>query len=202
MKSSLVKKVGAVVVAGAVILLSGCSNVSAAASVGSDSVSNERIQKSVVSIEKLRQTQTSPNSQLPVGSELSRTVLNLYIAEMVAKQAAATKGVTVTDAEVAKFRDKQIANIGGAANLNNILIQNSLAADDVDVLMTYALLNQKLASVMSKTADTNVSSQYIYSFMTKLKVNVNARYGTWDPKNGSVVAADATAGAVKTATSK
>ena len=197
-KVSLGKKLAALVAVGAVVLLSGCSNVDAAATVGKEVVTTSHIQTSVASIMKLRSTIDASQLNLPTGAELGRRVLGLQISTLIIKQAAATQGVVVTPAEVAKMRNSQIAAIGGTKNLSTAMIQSALAAEDLDTYFTYGALMEKLSKKMDTKANSTASQTFLNSYMPTVKVQLNPRYGRWDSTTGTIVPVDTTSGAVAT----
>lgn len=199
-KISIVRKALAVVTIGAVALLSGCSNINAAVTVGDKVIPVSTVQNSFNSIMKMRATMDTTSMSLPTAADLNRSILNVYLTTEVIAQAAAAKKVTVSDAEVKKYQAEQVASIGGTANLDKALVQNALALEDLYTYFERALFVQKLAKALSPTSDTNVATTYILDFAKKLNVKVNARYGVWDANQVSVVAADATSGAVTTPT--
>jgi len=197
-RKAFVRKAIALLAISSVALLAACSNVNAAATVGGKVISVETIQTSFNSIMKMRGTIDTSSMSLPTGADLDRSILNVYLSTEVIAQAAATKKVTVSDAEVKKYQTAQLASIGGTANLNKALVQNALATEDLFTYFERALYVQKIAKVLSPTSDTTVATNYILNFAKKLKVTINTRYGKWDATQVSVVPADPTSGAVTT----
>ena len=195
-KVSLGKKLAALVAVGAIVVLSGCSNVNAAATIGSEVITTDQVQKSVSSILALRKTVDTSSLTLLQGADIARNVLNLHIAELLIKQAAAEKQIVATDADVAKYKAELIAQIGGATNLNGGLIQNSIAAEDFNLYARYMVLLSKVTTALNTKSDTTIAKSFLANFFSKVKVTLNARYGKWNAATGQVDAIDATSGAV------
>ena len=190
------RKVVAALALGAVALLASCSNVNAAATVGNETISSTQVQNSVASILKLRKTIDTSSLNLPQGADIARAVLNLHIVEALLKQAAAAKKITATPAEISKFKADLLSQIGGAANLNNGLIQNSIAAEDFDLYASYMVLLNDVTTALNTKSDKTIYKSYLTDYFSKVKVTVNARYGKWNATTGQVEAVDATSGAV------
>ena len=178
------------------MVLSGCSNVNAAATIGSEVITTDQVQKSVSSILALRKTVDTSSLTLLQGADIARNVLNLHIAELLIKQAAAEKQIVATDADVAKYKAELIAQIGGATNLNGGLIQNSIAAEDFNLYARYMVLLSKVTTALNTKSDTTIAKSFLANFFSKVKVTLNARYGKWNAATGQVDAIDATSGAV------
>ncbi len=197
-KISFTRKAVALISIAAVAVLTGCSNVNAAATVGGKVISVETVQNSLNSIMKMRATMDTSAMNLPTGADLNRSILTVYVSAEVIAQAAAKKKITVTDAEVKKFQKEQLASIGDTATLNKALVQNALATEDLYTYFQRSLYVQKLTKAMSTSADATAATQFILDYAKTLKVSVNPRYGAWNAEQVSVVAADATTGAVTT----
>ena len=193
------KKLVALVAVGAVLLLSGCSNVNAAATVDGEVMTTSQLNTSITSIMKLRSTVDASQFNVPSGIQLKREVIGLYITTFLSKQAAAYLKLKVTEAEANKFAADSVAKLKDPNGLNSALIQSAVAKEDLPVYFKREFYLSKVTKALGEATDSNAAIGYILDYSKKIKITINPRYGAWDPTKGTIIDVDAASGAVKTA---
>lgn len=195
------KKVIAIIAIASALILTGCSQVGVAASVGSTKITQATIQKSIDTVlsERAKIKDTS-QMQLETGEALNRSQLRFHVIEIILRAAAADGKITVTKAEIDQRRAKIITQVGGKEKLPEGLAGAGIASTDLDLYIQLILLSDKLsASAVAAGVDTKDVGAAIQEVVIKkaneLKVKINPRYGKWDSKLGDIVAVDSASSA-------
>jgi PBP1b-binding outer membrane lipoprotein LpoB len=95
-----VKKVISIAAISAALLLTGCSQVSSAASVGSVKISQATVQSSINEIMSERSKVDSSQMQLEVGEDLNRSQMRFHVLSALLNKVAEKLKITVTKAEI------------------------------------------------------------------------------------------------------
>jgi len=188
-----VKKILTALVVATGLLLTGCSNVDAALSLGDTKVTTEELQASVNSILAERAKVDTSQMQLETGETLFRNQLNFYLLIAGFSEIATELEIQVTNSEIAGRRGEIIEQVGGEELLPNALVSASIAPEDLDGYLRATLITQKLGQALTQTgvaeADIQARIQQLFvDKVNKLKVEVNPRYGTWDATTATIVA--------------
>jgi hypothetical protein len=188
-----VKKILTALVVATGLLLTGCSNVDAALSLGDTKVTTEELQASVNSILAERAKVDTSQMQLETGETLFRNQLNFYLLIAGFSEIATELEIQVTNSEIAGRRGEIIEQVGGEELLPNALVSASIAPEDLDGYLRATLITQKLGEALTQTgvAEADIQARIQQLFVAKvneLKVEVNPRYGTWDATTGTIVA--------------
>ncbi|MEI6867342.1 MAG: hypothetical protein WCK62_02470 [Actinomycetes bacterium] len=197
------KRIVALVSAGLLLVLTGCSQVNSAATVGSDAISIATVQKSVDAILAERAKVDTTGMTLETGDVLARSELRFHLISLLLADVAAEKKLTVTASEIAARRASILSQVGGEAGLPKALVGAGIAAPDFNMYLNSVLYSEALTKLAESqgatkaTAGTAIQAMVV-STAGRLKVTVNPRYGKWDPIQANIVAADATKGAVTT----
>ena len=197
--TALGKKVVALVAVGAVVLLAGCSNVNAAATVDGEVMTTSQLNTSIASIMKLRSTVDASQFNVPSGIQLKREVIGLYITTFLSKQSAGYLKLKVTEADANKFATAQVAKLKDPNGLNSALIQSAVAREDLPTYFKREFYLSKVTKALGEAADSNAAIGYILDYSKKIKITINPRYGAWDATKGTIIDIDSASGAVKSA---
>ncbi|MEI6216727.1 MAG: hypothetical protein WCP64_05615 [Actinomycetes bacterium] len=197
------KRIVALVSAGLLLVLTGCSQVNSAATVGSDAISIATVQKSVDAILAERSKVDTTGMTLETGDVLARSELRFHLISLLLADVAVEKKLTVTASQVTARRASIVAQVGGEASLPKALVGAGIASSDFNMYLNSVLYSEALTKLAeSQGATTATAGAAIQSMVVstagRLKVTVNPRYGKWDPIQANIVAADATKGAVTT----
>jgi hypothetical protein len=195
-----VKRFLAVVLAVA-LAVTGCSQVDSAATVGDQEIALSDLQSQVDLILKERDGVDTSQMQLEDGEALTRSQLSYMISNAIIESVAKDEKIEISASEIEAYKIEIYTNIGGEANLPNVLVSAAIPSTALDDVLRRDLVLRKLTEQQSAAgADENTISTFIQKLVTDkakaLKVTVNPRYGKWDESTLSVVATEAAGDAV------
>jgi len=196
-----VKKILTALVITTGLLLTGCSNVDAALSLGDTKVTTAELQANVDSLLAERAKVDTTQMQLDSGETLLRNQLNFKLLIAGFAEIASELDIRITSSEIAGRRAEIIEQVGGEELLPNALVSASIAPEDLDGYLRAILTTQKLGQALAQNgvAEADVQARIQELFVAKvneLKVKVSPRYGKWDPTTGTIIAAVAAGDAV------
>lgn len=199
------KKILALVAVAATFVLTGCSQVGAAATVGDTKITQATVQGSINSILAERAKVDTTQMQLETGEALNRSQLRFHLLSTLLREVASELKLTVSKAEIDTRRANILDQVGGAASLPTALVNAGIAPEDLDTYIeaiSYSdKISQKLisAGVTEDQVGTEIQ-KLVVAKAKELGVSVNPRYGKWDATVADVVATDSAAPAVTPAT--
>ena len=191
------KKFTAVTIASAAaiaLFLTGCSQVGAAATIGSTKITQATVQTSIDTVMAERTGVDTTQMQLETGEALNRSQLRFHLFAGLLKAAATSVKITVTKAEIDTRREAIIQQVGGVANLPKALVGAGIASTDFDIYLEAVLNSEKIqksfaaAGVVEADIPTKMQ-ELIVATGKNGKVTVNPRYGVWNPDTAEVTAA-------------
>jgi hypothetical protein len=196
-----VKKFLTVVVASIAVVLTGCAQVGAAATVGGVRISQATVQGSIDSILAERNGVDTTQMQLETGETLNRSQLRFHLFGTLLREVGAELKITVTKAEIDSQRAAILQQVGGADQLPIALVAAGIAAQDLDLYIEAITFSDKISNLIAASGvpeeQVGIEIQRLITAKAKeLGVTVNPRYGTWDPETADVVANDAAGSAV------
>jgi SurA N-terminal domain len=168
--------------------LAGCSadHLGAAAVVDGHRISTDELQQSTRGYLEVVPGADGGNAQLRI---LERMILSRVIDAEAQKL-----GVHASPASVAKQRDSTLQSFGGRKSLVRQLASGGqpivLAPSYVDRWFKDQVLYRRIAKRFanggdpSSTANINRTTRALVKTSRAMDVEVNPRYGTWDPRNG------------------
>jgi hypothetical protein len=191
-----VKKILTALVVATGLLLTGCSNVDAALSLGDTKVTTAELQANVDSILAERGKVDTTQMQLETGENLLRNQLNFKLLLAGFSEIATELDIQITNSEIAGRRAEIVEQVGGADALPAALVSASIAPADLDGYLRAVLTTQKLGEALLQTgvaeADVEARTQQLFiAKVNELKIKVNPRYGKWDANTGQIVAVEA-----------
>jgi hypothetical protein len=195
-----VKKIIAVIAAAA-LLLTGCSQVGAAATVGDTKITQATVQGSIDSILAERAKVDTTQMQLETGESLNRGQLRFHLLSALLRAVGEELKLTVTKAEIDTRRASIVDQVGGASALPNALVNAGIAPADLDTYIEAISISDKIsqALVASGVAQDQVGAELQKLVVAKAKelgVTVNPRYGKWNAETADIQAADPASTAV------
>jgi hypothetical protein len=196
-----VKKVISIAAISAALLLTGCSQVSSAASVGSAKISQATVQSSINDIMAERSEVDSSQMQLETGEDLNRSQMRFHVLSQLLSKVAEKLDYAVTKAEIDTRRASIIEQVGGEAGLPIALVGAGIAAKDFDLYLQSIIISDKLSQALEASgipADQVGAAiqRLIVEIAQENKVTINPRYGAWDAVNADVVPVDSAGSAV------
>ncbi len=194
------KKFLAIIVATA-LLLTGCSQVGAAATVGDTKITQATVQGSIDSILSERTKVDTSQMQLETGESLNRSQLRFHLLSKLLRALGEELKIEVTKAEIDTRRASITEQVGGAASLPNALVSAGIAPADLDTYIEAISFSDKIsqALIAAGVTEDQVGAEIqklVVAKSNELGVTVNPRYGKWDPKIADVVANDSASSAV------
>lgn len=194
------KKIFAILAATA-LLLTGCSQVGAAATVGNTKITQATVQGSIDSILAERAKVDTTQMKLETGESLNRGQLRFHLLTALLREVGAELKVSVTKAEIDTRRASILEQIGGAAALPNALVNAGIAPADFDQYIEAISISDKISQALAASGVTQdqVGTELQKLVVAKAKVlgvTVNPRYGKWDAATADIVATDPASAAV------
>ena len=185
----------------AAILLTGCSQVGAAATVGGTKITQATVQGSIDSILAERAKVDTTQMQLDTGETLNRGQLRFHLFSAILRALGEELKIEVTKAEIDTRRASIVEQVGGAASMPTALVNAGIAPEDLDAYIEAISLSDKIsqALVASGVTEDQVGTEIQKLIVAKSKelgVTVNPRYGKWDADTADIVAADPASSAV------
>ena len=185
----------------AALLLTGCSQISSAASVGSVQISQSTVQSSIDAIIAERSKVDTSQMQLEVGENLNRAQMRFHVLSELLNEVAAKLKITVSKAEIDTRRASITEQVGGEAGLPTALVGAGIAAKDFDLYLQSIIISDKLSQGLEASGvpadQVGLAIQKLVVDMAKEnKVTINPRYGVWDAVNADVVPVDSAGSAV------
>jgi parvulin-like peptidyl-prolyl isomerase len=195
-----VKKILAMIVAAA-FLLTGCSQVGAAATVGDTKITQATVQGSIDSILAERAKVDVTQMQLDTGETLNRSQIRFHLFSAILRALGEELKIKVTKAEIDTRRASILEQVGGAASLPTALVNAGIAPQDLDAYIEAISLSDKIseALVASGVTEDQVGTEIQKLIVAKSKelgVTVNPRYGKWDADTADIVESDPASSAV------
>lgn len=181
-------------------LLSGCatdSHPGAAAVVGGERITVAEVQSQVEAVRDAQREQDNADDLIARSSSLTRDTVNFLVIVELVERAAEENGVTVSRREVQENRDQVERSVGGAEALRQSALMPAsgmpLAGEQIDMVLRRDLLIQGLADKIGAGPGPDGQAKLIRLLSEtseEIGVEVNPRYGEWDPKNVRVGDAD------------
>ncbi|MEY3858150.1 MAG: hypothetical protein RL290_744 [Actinomycetota bacterium] len=195
------KKILALVAVATTLLLTGCSQVGSAATIGSTKISQATVQGSIDAILAARQGVDTSQMQLETGEVLNRGQLRFHLLTALLREVGKEIKLSVSKAEIDTRRQSIIDQVGGEEALPNALIGAGIARNDFDQYIEAILISDKITQALTAAGVTEADmgaqiSKLVVAKAKELGVTVNPRYGKWDATVADVVASDAAGTAV------
>jgi len=199
MRISLFKKISASLAV--LLLVTGCADMSSGISVGDKAIKSSQIQSVVDEILAARKTVDTAGMELIVGKQLLRNQAQFAVIRILFNQIVIDKNFTISDSDVAARRGDVINQVGGLDRLEPALVSANLAASTFDeylrILIIVDRLNESfISSGIPEALVSQEVSKTLVATAEKLGVEVNPKYGTWNPITAAIEASDVTDGAV------
>jgi hypothetical protein len=184
-----------------VILISGCSEMGAGVSIGNTKIKASKIQSIVDEMLAARKNVDTAQMDLIEGKQLLRNQAQFAIVKVLFDEIANDRNLLVTASDIAQRRGEITAQIGGESNLPNALVSANLAESSFnDYLRILIIVDRLNAGFISKgIPESQASSEVsraLVAMSEKLGVEVNSKYGKWNPDSAAIEPDDVTDGAV------
>jgi len=195
-----VKKILAMM-AVAALLLTGCSQVGAAATLGDVKITQATVQGSVDSILAERAKVDTTQMQLEIGEALNRGQLRFHLYSALLRAIGEEIKIEVTKAEIDTRRANILEQVGGAESLPVELVNAGIAPGDLDQYIELIAFSEKISQVLAASGVTEDQvgielQKLVAAKANELGITINPRYGKWDAEVADIVADDPASSAV------
>lgn len=199
------KKFLAISAIAAALLLSGCSQVGAAATIGETKITQEVVQGSIDAILAERGKIDISQMELQTGADLNLSQLRFQVLTILIREVGKDFKVEASKAEIDTRREGILEQVGGEAGLPKALVGAGIAPQNLDLYLEAVIISGKISDAIVATGVTQEAlgaeiSRIVAAKAAKLKVEINPRYGKWDPINADVLPVDSAGDAVKSTT--
>ena len=199
------KKFLAISAIAAALLLSGCSQVGAAATIGETKITQEVVQGSIDAILAERSKIDISQMELQTGADLNLSQLRFQVLTVLIREVGKDFKVEASKAEIDTRREGILEQVGGEAGLPKALVGAGIAPQNLDLYLEAVIISGKISDAIVATGVTQEAlgaeiSRIVAAKAAKLKVEINPRYGKWDPINADVLPVDSAGDAVKSTT--
>jgi hypothetical protein len=175
-----------------VAVLSGCSDSPKLA--GSAVVINGKIIPASAVAERvdkvraqIQETDPSLLSEVPSLVQINQRTVDHFVRASLFEEAVAREGIKVTDRDVEAYRDEIFAQYSKESIEAQLVAQNAVPADDVEgfmyEIMVQRILMEKLAPGADNQTQFLAMTDYLSALSEELGVDLNPRFGKWDPSN-------------------
>jgi len=183
------------------LLLTGCSQVGAAATLGDIKITQATVQGSVDSILAERAKVDTTQMQLETGEALNRGQLRFHLYGAILRAIGAELKMEVTKAEIDTRRASILDQVGGAEFLPTALVSAGIAPEDLDTYIEIISLSEKISQALTASGVTEdqigiETQNLVAAKANELGVTINPRYGKWDAVVADIVADDPASSAV------
>lgn len=186
----MIRVIAAVVIGAAT--LTGCSDTpklaGSAAIVNGKSITSAQVSQRVDKV-RIQMQNTDPNliQEVPSLIQINQRVVDHYILDSLIAEIVKREAINITPNDVAKYRDEIFAQYTQVAIEAQLVSKNAVPADDVDGFMYEILVQRALMQKLTPGADTLTRNVALIDYFTNLSkeigVEINPRFGTWDPEN-------------------
>ena len=185
-----VKKIVAVLGAGLLLFVTGCSSTNSAVTIGKTVIPISTVQGTVGEIVEERSKVETTGLTLAVDEELNVNAVRFHIISVLFDELAARINIKITGAEIGARRADIITQIGGEDRLAFSLVGAQIAPSDFERYIRTVLLAEKLGEALIANGDTSTDGSGIQNLIIgmakELKVEINPRYGVWDYESGNI----------------
>lgn len=185
-----VKKIVAVLGAGLLLFVTGCSSTNSAVTIGKTVIPISTVQGTVSEIVKERSKVETTGLTLATGEELNVNSVRFHIISVLFDEIAERIKIKVTGAEIATRRADIISQIGGEDRLAFSLVGAQIAPTDFERYIRTVILAEKLGEALVANGDTSTDGSGIQKLIIGMakeqKVEINPRYGVWDYASGNI----------------
>lgn len=148
------------------------------------SVVSERVDKVRAQIQS---TDPALITQVPSLIQINQRAVDHFVLVSLLEEVVAREGINITDLDVAAYKEEVFSQYAKETIEAQLASQNAVPADDVDGFMYEILVQRALMDKLAPGADRQTRTQALFDYLTilstELDVELNPRFGKWDPTN-------------------
>jgi hypothetical protein len=126
-------------------------------------------------------------TQVPSLTQISQRAVDHFVLDALLAEVVSREGIKITNLDVSTYRNDVYTQYAKETIEAQLASQNSVPADDVDGFMYEILVQRALMEKLAPGADKQTSTQALFNYLTnlsqELNVELNPRFGKWDPSN-------------------
>lgn len=132
-------------------------------------------------------TEPALMSEIPSLVQINQRAVDHFIRASLFEEAVAREGIKVTDRDVSSYRDEVFTQYSQESVEAQLLTQNAVPAEKVDEFMREIMIQRILMEKLAPGADNQTQflamTDYLTALSDELGVELNPRFGKWDPSN-------------------
>ena len=125
--------------------------------------------------------------EIPSLVQINQRAVDHFVRASLFEEAVKREGIKVMDRDVAAYRDEVFAQYSQDAVEAQLLTQNAVPGKDVDQfmreIMIQRILMEKLAPGANRQTQFLAMTDDLTALSEELGVELNPRFGKWDPSN-------------------
>lgn len=185
----------------AILLLSGCAKMDAAAIIGDVEIPISTVQTSIEDVMKERGEVDTSGMELPIEDFLARSQIQFHISTAILDELAKQFGIEVTQTAIDAEYQFIIEQIGGEEALPEALAGANIARSDLESYIVASKIYERLGeALVAQGIQEEEISEALQALLVEkareLTVTLNPRYGVWDEATATVKAGGDSNGAV------
>lgn len=136
---------------------------------------------------QIQVTDPSLLSEVPSLIQINQRAVDNFVRASLFEEAVAREGIKITDRDVAAYRDEVFSQYSQESIEAQLVAQNAVPAENVAdfmyEIMVQRILMEKLAPGADNQTQFLAMTDYLTSLSDELGVELNPRFGKWDPSN-------------------
>ena len=136
---------------------------------------------------QIQVTDPSLVSEVPSLIQINQRAVDHFVRAALFAEAVSREGINVTDRDVAEYKAEVFEQYAQETIEAQLVSQNAVPADDLDGFMREILVQRILMEKLAPGADNQTQflamTEYLTALSEELGVELNPRFGTWDPSN-------------------
>jgi hypothetical protein len=136
---------------------------------------------------QIQVTDPSLISEVPSLIQINQRAVDHFIRAALFEEAVAREGINVTQLDVEAYRDEVFTQYAKETIEAQLVSQNAVPADDVEGFMREIMIQRILMEKLAPGADNQTQfiamTDYLTALSDELGVELNPRFGKWDPSN-------------------
>lgn len=183
--------VQAVVLAGALVLTSGCAlldRAGAAAVVDGARYTDTQLAADFANMDKALGKQDRPGTM----EEVNRNFISIFVSDQIMQQAAPAAGIEPNKVTIGKLHRSLVKQLGSAKALDAFAAARGIAPNQIWQVLRNSVLTTDLGAKLiggTNTDDQNAAAfAYLQKVAKTMNIEVAQRFGAWDPEQMITVA--------------
>jgi hypothetical protein len=126
-------------------------------------------------------------TEVPSLIQINQRAVDHFVLVSLLDEVVVREGINITDLDVTAYKEEVFAQYAKETIEAQLASQNAVPADDVDGFMYEILVQRALMDKLAPGADRQTRTQALFDYLTELSkelnVELNPRFGKWDPTN-------------------